>query len=247
MTTFQQVVDSALLEIGAIAIGESPTTDETAYALDRFSWLLDNLSIAGLMQAKRSRQSHAFTESKIRYSISSTAADVDIALDLPADLDEILYRSSYQTDERPMDPVSLDALSRHQNSLSNDPYLFLIEKSEPAVIHFDSMPLPGDVMVFVGRTWLVAARGAIDAANEIGLPRGYDRPLVLGLAMELAPSYGVSLDTTTEKNMTKAKAQIRTRNRDPSSVAFDPGMTSNSAFGLGQHGRGFLRRTNLGN
>lgn len=229
--TFQEVVDGALRQLGVLAAGSSATAEETSDALDALSDWLDQESLHGLMQAERSEARHTFAASQLDYSVGA-AGGRDIALDLPAELHEVLYRRSFETDARPLDQISFSALARYRDSAATVPYLFVVEKSDPAMLRFDARPVAGDQLTLVGGTWLTAERGMIQPAAQVGLQRGYKRALVLGLAMELANPYGVQVDRLLAKRADDAMERLRATNIEPFTVEFDPALLNMHPIGI---------------
>lgn len=229
----QRLIDRALQEIGAIPTGSHAQDSETEEAMDRAAWLFDQYSVDGLIQDKRSRQTHTFTERKLAYTVSATASlNPDIPFDLPPALEVLGYRAQTDTDPRQLDQVSIDALLRNQRRDGLEPYLFVVEKGDPATLRFEAPPSVGDELIVIGGIWLTVARENWQPDTNLMLPRGSHRPLLLGLAMELAPSYGKDIDLQTRRNTRKALNTLRSNHHEPQIVEFDPGLQTTGYRGL---------------
>ena len=222
MPTYQRIVDGALKEIGVLPAGDSATTEETTDALDRFIWWLDQESINGLLASGRVVLKHTLAAAQLSYTVAEE--DADIALTLPAELHVVALRRPFETDPRPLDRISISALMRYRDSDGHDPYLYVVEQSEPAVLRFDASPYAGDEISIVGGTWLTPVRTEVNPGDNVALPRGYFRALVLGLAKELAPSYGVAMSRETMKNCDDAVRRLKARNDDPETIEFDDAL-----------------------
>ena len=227
MPTYQEIVDGALRQLGVLGAGSSATAEETSDAVDALIDWLDQQSMHGLMQAERSVRKHTFTEGKLNYSVGATG-DRDIGLDLPAELHELLYRRTFDTDGRPLDQVSYSALTRYRDSDATEPYLFVIEKSEPAMLRLDAKPIVGDELTVVGGTWMTPARAEItDYTAPTNFSRGYRRALVLNLALELADAYGVVPTKNLTRRAGDAMETLRATNIEPFTVEFDRALLAN--------------------
>ena len=228
MATFRKICELALGELDVLTAGSDATAEDLDRCMDALVYWLDQESISGLMQSGRERLSHSFSgRAALRHSVGPAA---DIPLELPAQLEQVLFRPASLTDPRPLDEVSLAAISRYSDAESaSSPLMYNIEKSEPGSIMFDSPPRSGDQVVFVGSVWLTIDRAAASPDMEIGLPRGYDRALYLGLAIEVAGPYGVAVTRTLLERHRDAMSKLKFRNVSPSDVHYDPALSRNSA------------------
>ena len=225
MATFERIVELALTELAQVTADSAPTAEEIRHGMDVLIYWLDQESISGLMQETRERPSHEFdgADRKLRWEIG---AGREIPFDLPAQLEQVLYKLPGDAESRPIDQVSLDSIARHADAESGDPLMYGIEKGSPfGVIHLDAAPGSGDRITFVGSAWLTVDAETARPEMEIGLPRGYERTLYLGLAIELAPAYGVQIDRETRERSRDAMSKIKYRNVEPSQVRYDKALT----------------------
>lgn len=237
MAAVRQIVNDAHIELGVINTGSTPAADESEYARRRLVEWLDQQSMASLLQSMRERRTHTFAASQLTYTISATEAGADMAFDLPAELDEVVYRRQTAEDFRPLTRVTVSGMVRYSSTTDRFPAQYLIEQGIPARIEFDARPEVGDFIKFIGAAWLSPDLANVTLDTELELPRGYERALKLGLALELAPSLGVQVNMGTRMNFEDAVRRIRARNIDPSRVRFDKGIVRNFARGLGRRYR----------
>ena len=224
MATFQYIVNHALWELGTLGNGLSASASATEQAIGRLIDWLDNESISGLLQSKRVRRTHKFTASQMAYTFSSTDPMADIALDFPADLELVTFQMEGELDARPLDRTAEFSLLQSASVNGISPTRYAVDLGEPARIAFDAPPMVGDMVTLVGGEWLTGEVSTIMPNHETGLPRGYNRALILCLAKELAPSYGVNPNRETTKNMMDARKKLLNRNVAPHSMVFDRGL-----------------------
>ncbi len=207
MATAQTIIDRACRLIGAVASGESPSTDETADCLVALnamldSWNADRLAIYALVDVTKTLTSNDGT-----YTIGS-GGDINTARPLRID-------GAYVTDSDVDIPVQIiDAAAWDgialKTTTANYPELLYYERSYPlGIIHLWPVPTSTDVLTLTVESQLSSFN---KAAPSVSLPPGYERALAYSLAIEIAPEFGRPVPQEVAKVARVSLAAIKRRN-----------------------------------
>lgn len=225
MATFQKIINHALWEIDAIGNGESAPSPLSMQAMERLFYWLDSESLNGLLQSKQVRIPYTVAASKLAYTWSASDASADVRHNLPADLNIVTFRQAGDQNSRPLKRVDEETLVRVQEETEvGTPTQVFVELGEPARMAFDAQPFAGSIITAIGGEWLIEDPSTVSLDHEVELPRGYERALILCLAKELAPSYGVALNRETMMNIKQALTKLKNRNVQPRPKIFDRGL-----------------------
>ncbi|OAD17134.1 hypothetical protein [Achromobacter insolitus] len=212
------LIQRAMRRIGVLAPGESPTADETKDALAVFNGIIEQFSLDSLGVYRRAELVHTMNGSA-SYSIGPTG---DIVADRPLRIESAFSR--------------LDQLDRGIDVVGDDQFNSVAYKTtegRPDFLRYDAAmpngridlwPIPDSAYEL---HLIVAAQFLpIDhPSDEIILPPGYDRALVLTLALDLCGEFQRPIPAGLVELTTNAVAAVRRNNIEPVSAVFDPALT----------------------
>lgn len=237
--TWHSLVRRALVEIGARAAVETPTPDEYADGIKDLQIMLDEWALEGLLVPGLTHYTHTIgSPAKSVFTISADASlNPDIAGEPPLDIEVLAYKQEGDTDYRPVVQTSYIVYSETLRREVTSPSLYYYEHEHPvARIYFNTNTTPGDSFMVSGQTYLTSA--AIVGTDAPNLPRGYDRGVMLNLAVFMAASYGVKggLSRETSNAAMKSKMNITKRNIGSTAFRLDRSLTAPSRSGIGMRG-----------
>jgi hypothetical protein len=201
--TAEQITKLAMLDIGALAIGESPTAEELTDALERLNMLISSLVSDGVYIHKRDVQSLTTTGGTSNYTLATGTAR--------------LLHMWFASDEGDTPITILDAAD--YDAIRNKVSTGL---SYSAVVNYDTQPPTVDVYPTPDAQYTYKYRrtalfdSVTDEDQEIDFPqRGLDM-IVKGLGAALAPSYRLPLEERMflQQNYMNAKAVFLSNNTE---------------------------------
>lgn len=229
---WSEVLLDALVEIGVRSPGEALDADETADTLRRLRGMLGEWSMKGLLVPGLTIAGYDVTASGAVYTLGPAAnmPAPDIAITSPVEaLYALNYRPNWREKSRPLDEVSYVVLSETRSLDRYTPTCFFYDRAHPlARVLFDRKTEPGDRFEIAYRGHF----GAIEAGHMISAicPVEFREPIMLNLAVKLAPSYGVKggraagLSDETKKGARDGISTIRKRNLEDPETLLDPAL-----------------------
>lgn len=207
MATAQTLIDRACRLVGAVASGESASTDETAdflIALNAMleSWNLDRLAIYALVDVTK-----VLTSSDAAYSIGSGG---DINTTRPVEIHAASVTVSGV--DLPLMVISKDSWDAiGVRSVTGVPDRLYYEPAYPLGV-VNLYPVPDSTY-----TLTLAVRSPLTsfatAATSVSLPPGYERALAYNLAIEIAPELGRQVPAEVARIAVQSLAAIKRLNR----------------------------------
>lgn len=191
ISTASDICTSALKEINVVAAGETPSSDESADALDALNVLLDEWRAQRLaIPYPQTRTTWTIVSGTASYTVGS-GGDVNRAR--PDYINHVYYQDTAPTpdQEYPMDPLSDDAYAIWpQKALTSTlPSYWYYSPTYPTGTLY-LLPIPTSSTL---QGVMYAPTGLTDFAaltDSLSLPSGYKRALIKNLALDLALSYG---------------------------------------------------------
>lgn len=208
----------AMKRAGVLAEGEEPTGGETQDALAVFNGVIEQWSIDSLSVYRRLELVHPMNGST-SYSIGPTG---DIVAARPVRIESAFSR--------------LDQLDRGIDVVGDDQFNSVVYKTiqgRPDFLRYDAAMPNGRIDLWPVpdssyQLHLVVAAQFLPiehAADEIILPPGYDRALVLTLALEYCGEFQRPIPQGLIELTTNAVAAVRRNNIEPVSAVFDAALT----------------------
>lgn len=192
--TVRQLIQKALQKLGIYASGETIPADDMNDGLVSFQdmiaeWAGDGMLIPALIQ-----DSFPLVNDKVVYTIGEDAADVDTPR--PDQIITAFVREgNIDYPVRIIGETAYAAFSDKFNGGSRPEYLWYNPTAPNGTISIYRAP-SGNYSMFI--TSLKAfpdnAKITDDAFLDLGIPRTFNNPLIYGLAVELAPEYGIGVN-----------------------------------------------------
>jgi len=211
LSTCRDLITASLLDLGAIASGESATANEAADAFRRLNLLLETWRIERLMVYARDEVSKVLTGAS-SYTIGPSA---DINTTRPVALERAGQRvaGTSPTLEYPLDPLT-DAqyedlgLKGLQSSIARWVYL---DRAYPlgTIRTYPVLPAGDTLVLYVLHP--LTAFASLD--TPVALPPGYELALQTNLSIELSSSYrDCTITPALAAQAVNAKALIKVNN-----------------------------------
>jgi len=225
MTTARTLITQSLKDLGAIAVGETPTADEANDALECLNQMIQTWQTESLIVYAKNQQVFTYpVTGQQTYTIGPTG---DFVTTRPIRIDAALNRDANDND--------------YWFYVAKDfsDYAQLITKAVSAqlqtVLYYDPTypngtiylwPTPNDSGYrLVLWTWTsVTEFTSLDAV--ITLPPGYERALRSNLAIDLAARYGRDIMPSLGVTAVDSKAQIKRTNMTIPTLKFETGLGS---------------------
>jgi len=243
LTTWNDIVRRALIEIGAVAAVETPSDEEFSDGIDDLQGMLDEWALEGLFVPALTIYRHTIqSPPKATFTISAEdSLNPDIAGVPPVEIETLAYSHQGEPDGAPMVQTSYVVWKENQASEASSPSLFYYENEYPVGrIYFNTGTMAGDSFSVAGDAYLTSDDIMGEDAHK--LPRGYARGVMLNLAVTLAASYGVKggLAPSTVALAAMAKRNIRKRNIGSMAFRLDRALTTRTGGGVGSRRYGYF-------
>lgn len=184
MATAQTIIDRALRLIGAIASGESSTTDEGTDALTALNALIDSWRNDRLMVYALSESTLTLVASDGSYTIGAAG---DIVATRPVKIESAFCRAGdVDYPVRVIDKARYDAIP--DKTTTSDIPQFLYYDAAVTTGNINVWPVPSTGNVLHVTMWTVLSTLAA-VGTTVTLPPGYERALAYNLAIDIAPEY----------------------------------------------------------
>ena len=186
MSTARDLIKDALMDIGVIASGETPSASESQDALRVFNRMLGRWSLKSLLVNKITIETFTLNTNQSSYSIGSLA-DFDTSRPtqiLKANIKDI------NGHEYPLEIINYQQWSEITlKSLSSSlPCKLYFEPTAPnGMIHLYPVPSESKELVLYSLKPLTKIS---DIDEEVNLPDGYEDAIVSNLAVRLATQFG---------------------------------------------------------
>jgi hypothetical protein len=214
MATAQTIIDRSLRLIGAIASGESPTTDETADALIALNAMIDSWRNDRLMVYALTESTLTLVANDGSYTIGATG---DIVATRPVKIESAFCRSgNVDFPVRVIDKARYDAIPDKTTTSDIPQFLYYDPVVTTGVIKL--WPVPSAANVVHVTLWTVLSTLAT-AATTVTLPPGYEKALAYNLAIEVAPEYEKPISQEVMKGARDSLAALKKIN-SPQIVAY---------------------------
>ena len=233
MSTWAELINLSLIEIGVLEAGEQANEDQRARAFSRLQGMLDEWSLEGLLTPSPLVITYQVTEAKQIFSIGKREGN-DIVAEAPSSVLSVNYDSIlYQSTDGGYRLTTINHSQwqdTHCETPGGWPSSFFYQNSWPsAQIYLNRPANIGDVMNIRGRGFILSEDAKI--TDEIDLPRGYEEPVTLNLAIRQASSFGVRPKPATVTLAMMGKKTLQKRNLTRPAYRAEPGMMGHNQYG----------------
>lgn len=204
MASAQTIIDRALRLIGAIASGESPTTDEGTDALTALNAMIDSWRNDRLMVYALSESTLTLTPTDASYTIGTGG---NINTTRPVKIESAFCRAG--SVDFPVDVIGkarYDAIP--DKTTTSDIPDFLYYDSAVTTGNINLWPVPTTANVLHVTMWTVLSTLAA-VSTTVTLPPGYERALAYNLAIEVAPEYEKTVSQEVAKIARESLAALK--------------------------------------
>lgn len=209
MATAQNVIDGAMRDIGALASGEDPSSDETADVLEALNNLIDSWNTDGLTLYAESEVSHTLVANDGSYTIAASGADITATR--PVRILHAYVRDS--NIDHPLEIISKEAydLIPDKTTTSTNPeYLYYEPSYANGTIKLWPVPSEANVLYMTVQSQLSSFA---TAGTTFAMPPGYQRAIQKNLAIEIAPQFEKEPSNALIRAATQSLAMVKRLNR----------------------------------
>lgn len=212
MSTVSDLIKGSLRLIGAIAQGETPSSNASADALSALNDMLESWSNDGFLIYHQVIESLTLTASTASYTIGSSGA---FNTTRPVRIANALVKQSGSNDEIPIRIYNEDEWAQ----ISDKTLTSIL----PQGIYYDPNFALGLIYVWpvpsANGTLILCSDKPLTTysliSEDVTLPPGYKKALRYNLAMELAPEYGKAISQDIATQAVESKALIMRSNTKP--------------------------------
>ncbi len=212
MSTVSDLIKGSLRLLGAIAQGETPSSNASADALSALNDMLESWSNDGFLIYHRVIESLTLTASTASYTIGSSGA---FNTTRPVRIANALVKQSGSNDEIPIRIYNEDEWAQISDKtltsilpqgIYYDPnfalgliYVWPVPSATASLILYSDKPLSNFSLI----------------ADTVSLPPGYKEAMRYNLAVRLAPEYGRPISQDIAMIASESKAAIMRTNNEP--------------------------------
>jgi hypothetical protein len=223
MADVLEIVSDALLELGVLAAGETPSAADASGGMKALNRLVDMWAAERLMIYTNTRSTFTVVSGTASYSVG-VGGDCDIPF--PVFVEHVNFQDTSLSPslEYQMQPLTNDAYSRIPIKDLTSP--------RPTSYYWNAT-FPLGTMILWPVPTLSTLQGVLYAPEQvsefaslndtISLPPGYRRMLVKNLAMEMAPSYNRPPSQELKEQAMESKAVVKRANVSLMDMQMDAG------------------------
>lgn len=220
--TALDIIKRAMRILGAIGQNETPTSSEADDGLVALNDMLDSWSTDRTYIYSILQENFPLSSGVVTYTIGTGAT---FNTNRPVAIDNVFIRlNGADFPVKEIDSASYNSITSKLSNGGIPEYYFYNPSFPLATISLWGAPSAGCVIYL--NTWQQMTQFA-DLATNYSLPQGYARALAYGLAMELAPEYGIKLTTEAMSIAMVSQANIRNRNLPAPIMKTEVGLIGN--------------------
>lgn len=218
--TALDIITSAMQNIGAIALGETPSAEEAIDGLSTLNSLVDQWNNEGMMLYTSSNNVFNFVAGKGVYTLGNGG---DFNIPRPLIINECYTRDSIGNDYPIYVTDDIHEYAQITAKYTNSTLpLIVLDGGEYPLKNLTFWPIPssGSFRFVIWSSIVLSAFANL--TDTISLPQGYRPALEFNLAVYLAPKYGKKVTKDLENLALETKAQIKRTNTVVSEMVTDP-------------------------
>jgi hypothetical protein len=244
MTTAGDMISNSLMEIGALAQGETAAASDLAFGLSKLNRMLDLWNTRSLFVYCITNTSFPFSASQQSYTIGPAATSADFTATRPVRIDRanLVLVSSTPHVQTPLWVMNVDDYSslRIPALSSTFPTRLYYQATYPKGTLWP-WPYPTDVTNELELYMWTALSEFATTASTVSLPPGYEEALTLTLAESMCPAYGKQIDPGLARFASQARANVQALNSGALPLRSDVPQMSGGQAGFFNYRTGGLR------
>lgn len=223
MSSVLDLIKGSMKELGLLAAGETPSSEESKDILETLNDMIDDWSNQNLLVFGVQIESFTLTPGQSEYTLGS-GGDLDTTVPIGID-------SAYLKDGDDEHPVSI-VDNKIWGSIGNK----ATQSDLPDVIYIDNnfplkrvylYPVPLEANTLILHTLRQISRFST-LTETINLPKGYKRALVSNLALDIAPQFGATVSGELLRKASSSMSNIKRSNIRPVVATVDNAILSTS-------------------
>ncbi len=243
MASAADIIRRSLKLLGVLGAGESPAAEDQADGLIDLNAMLDTWANERRFIFGNRRATYTLTPNLSPHTVGEGgtfpytfpfgmggggAIDAPRPLQKPSGVGVIRVG---QTVELPLRLLTDDEYQLVPDKTLTDevPRWLWIEQTFP-LANFWFWPVPTSAATVVFYTWSRIAQ--FNIADQVSLPAGYEDALVHGLALKIAPGYGVQPAAQLQQNAADILASIQRTNAPDVKSELDPALPQRQAYNI---------------
>lgn len=204
MATAQTIINRALRICRVIAIGGSPSADDTANCLEALNAMIESWRNDRLLVFSISEQTLTMTVGDSSYTVGSTG---DLNTTRPVKIEHAFMRvSNIDYPVEIADKRRFDSISDKTTTSDRVEIIFYNPTMSTGTLKV--WPVPSAANVLHLGLWQPLTSFAA-ASDTVTLPPGYERAMAYNLAIEISPEYGSIIPPQIVESARESKAMIR--------------------------------------
>lgn len=220
-----EVIKRSMRIAGAIGQNETPSSSEADDGLIALNDMLDSWSTDRTYVYTIKQETFNLIDGQTSYTIGPGG---DFNTERPIEIDNLVVNLNDQTfNLRPINAEDYASIG-NKTITTGVPEYYYYDKSFPLGRIYIYGAAGTGYTISIGK-WEQLGQFA-DLTTQYTLPPGYNRAIVYGLAMDIAPEYGMQLSQEAVATGIEARANIRNRNLP------DPVMKTEIGYMVGAYG-----------
>lgn len=212
MATALDIIKGALRDVGAIAGGETPSSNESADALSALNNLIESWSAEGYLIYGNAIEEFSLTIAQQSYTIGSGA---NFNTDRPIQINKVMAKVVGQDEQIPVrliDEIEWARITDKTSTSSITSKLYYNPTYPNGTIYV--WPVPSAASKLVLYSMKPISTFAL-TSTTVSFPPGYERALRKNLAVELSPEYGRAVSADLQRQALESLASVKRRNIRP--------------------------------
>ena len=219
MTTVREIIQDALIEIGALSASDAMPAEDAAFGLRALNRMIGVWNTDELMVYTVNRTAYNLVAGQQVYTLG-TGGDFNVSRPVVIQAISVLLNSG--TLEVPIDIVNDTEWQETsvKGTTSTFPTKVWITGNMPLnSLYFWPVPSSSSNQVVL-YTW-GKTDAFTDLSDSVVFPQGYEEALVTNLGITLASSYGVQVNPALQMRAAESKSRIQSINIEPVWATFD--------------------------
>jgi hypothetical protein len=223
--TALDIIKRAMRIIGAIGQNETPSSSEASDGLLALNDMLDSWSTDRTYIYSILQENFPLVSGTVSYTMGVGG---DFNTTRPTEIDNVFVRLN-DTDFalKSINSQDYNSITSKSNNGGIPEYYFYNPSFPLATIQLWGSP-SSDLTIYIN-SWQQLQQFA-DLTTDYTLPSGYNRALAYGLAMEIAPEYGMTLTQEAIGIATLSQANIRNKNLPAPVMKTEVGLIGNGNY-----------------